>query len=105
MRYSKSNLRSNKRPLLRRLQRIIDKQNEDKEKSVDIKQADIKVATSSLDVFNQEKSVDIKQADIKVATSSLDVFNQEKDNIFSILPKVPKKTRIGRYNKRGNRQW
>jgi len=68
--------------LLRRLQRIIDKQNEDK-----------------------EKSVDIKQADIKVATSSLDVFNQEKDNIFSILPKVPKKTRIGRYNKRGNRQW
>jgi len=82
MRYSKSNLRSNKRPLLRRLQRIIDKQNEDK-----------------------EKSVDIKQADIKVATSSLDVFNQEKDNIFSILPKVPKKTRIGRYNKRGNRQW
>ena len=82
MRYSKSNLRSNKRPLLRRLQRIIDKQNEDK-----------------------EKSVDIKQADIKVATSSLDVFNQEKDNIFSILPKVPKKTRIGLYNKRGNRQW
>ena len=82
MRYSKSNLRSNKRPLLRRLQRIIDKQNEDK-----------------------EKSVDIKQADIKVATSSLDVFNQEKDNIFSILPKVQKRTRIGLYNKRGNRQW
>ena len=82
MRYSKSNLRSNKRPLLRRLQRIIDKQNEDK-----------------------EKSVDIKQADIKVATSSLDVFNQEKDNIFSVLPIVPKKTRIGLYNKRGNRQW
>jgi len=82
MRYSKSNLRSNKRPLLRRLQRIIDKQKEDK-----------------------EKSVDIKQADIKVATSSLDVFNQEKDNIFSILPKVQKRTRIGLYNKRGNRQW
>ena len=83
MRYSKSNLRSNKRPLLRRLQRIMDRQNEVKETPADIKQI----------------------ADIKVATSSLDVFNQEKDNIFSILPKVPKKTRIGRYNKRGNRQW
>ena len=34
MRYSKSNLRSNKRPLLRRLQRIMDKQNE-KEKPVE----------------------------------------------------------------------
>ena len=65
MRYSKSNLRSNKRPLLRRLQRIIDKQNEDKEKSVDIKQADIKVATSSLDVFNQEKDNKNQQENIR----------------------------------------
>jgi len=82
MRYSKSNLRNKKRPLLRRLQRIMDKQKEDKEKLI----------------------VDTKQIEEKkvVPSKYVDIFKQEKDNIFSILPK---RTRLGLYNKRGNREW
>ena len=80
MRYTKSNLRSNKRPLLRRLQRIMDKQKE-KVEPVVVKQVE----------------------DIKVVSSNyIDIFNQEKDNIFNVLPK---RTRLGLYNKRGNREW
>ena len=80
MRYTKSNLRSNKRPLLRRLQRIMDKQKE-KVEPVVVKQVE----------------------DIKVVSSNyIDIFNQEKDNIFNVLPN---RTRLGLYNKRGNREW
>ena len=57
MRYTKSNLRSNKRPLLRRLQRIISRQKEKEAERVTI------------------------------PIGCPEVFTEEKDNIFSILPR------------------
>ena len=82
MKYTKSNLRSNKTPLLRRLQRKVDKQNEEKEED-------------NLDIKNIKRP--------KNRGKSIRGFQKEKDNIFSVLPK--RNTRLGLYNKRGNREW
>jgi len=79
MRYSKRDLRNRNRPLLRRVQRMVDKQNEEKIKTI---------SDTNLNI---------------IASPAIEGFEDEKDSLFSVFEK--KKTRVGRYKKRGHKSW
>ena len=96
MEFTKMNLRDNRNPLLRRLQRQVDSNNELKESEYS------KEYSKKLDKFNESKSLIMEKKSFDKGMSRLGFdFEEEPAPVFS--PPVRKQTRLSLLKIRGGR--
>ena len=95
MEFTKMNLRDNRNPLLRRLQRQVDSNNELKESEYS------KEYSKKLDKFNESKSLIMEKKSFDKGMFKMMNFEEEPEEI--LLKPVKKQTRLSLLKVRGGR--